>query len=93
MSKIDLQLESGEYFLKPHEKKKNELAAKKQAQAEHAVKRDQEREKMFIAPKEPIPGEKPKKRKHSKDEDTNAKAEKKAQKKDGKSKKRKHDEA
>lgn len=102
-SKLDLQLESGEYFLKPHEKKKNELAKKMQAQAEHAVKREQEREKMFIAPEEPLPGQETKKKKHSKHEDHDAneskaekkarKAEKQARKADkerSKSKKRKH---
>ena len=85
------------------EKKKNELAKKMQAQAEHAVKREQEREKMFIAPEEPLPGQQTKKKKHSKHEDHDAneskaekkarKAEKQARKADkerSKSKKRKH---
>lgn len=100
-SKLDLQLESGEYFLKPQEKKKNELAKKMQAQAEHAVKREQEREKMFIAPEEPLPGQESKKHSKHEDQDANeSKAEKKArkaekkmrkaEKESSKSKKRKH---
>jgi len=55
-SKLDLQLESGEYFLRPHEKKRNEQAKKAQAQAEHAVQREREREKAFIPPEEPPVG-------------------------------------
>lgn len=55
-SKVDLQLESGEYFLKPHEKTKREQAKRMEAQAAHALKREREREKMFIAPDEPVPG-------------------------------------
>ena len=55
-SKVDLQLESGEYFLKPHERKQSEHAKKMQAQAEHAARREQEREKMFVPPEEPTPG-------------------------------------
>ncbi|PVU94409.1 hypothetical protein BB561_002576 [Smittium simulii] len=51
-SKIDLQLESGEYFLKPEERASNQQAAKRAAQLEHAVKKETNREKSFVPPKE-----------------------------------------
>lgn len=56
-SKIDLQLESGEYFLKPSEKKSREHAKKMAAQAEHAKEREAKREQAFIPPEEPLPGQ------------------------------------
>lgn len=98
-SKLDLQLESGEYFLKPHEKKKSEMDKKLQAQAEHAVKREKEREKQFMAPEEPVPGEEPRIKRKKVDEEAPAKTEKdgkissdnKRDKKEKKLKKRKHE--
>jgi len=51
-SKIDLQLESGEYFLKPSERAAKELQRKKEKQAENNAKRQEERQKAFIAPSE-----------------------------------------
>jgi len=60
-SKIDLQLESGEYFLKPSERAAKELQRKKEKQAENNAKRQEERQKDFIAPSEETP--KSKKRK------------------------------
>jgi ribosomal RNA assembly protein len=60
-SKIDLQLESGEYFLKPSERAAKELQRKKEKQAENNAKRQEERQKDFIAPSEEAP--KSKKRK------------------------------
>ncbi|KAH7916114.1 hypothetical protein BJ138DRAFT_1140222 [Hygrophoropsis aurantiaca] len=50
--KIDLQLESGEYFLKPHEKAAREVAQRKQKQAETSAKRRAERAEAFSAPVE-----------------------------------------
>ncbi|WFD35025.1 ribosomal RNA assembly protein krr1 [Malassezia cuniculi] len=79
-SKIDLQLESGEYFLKPHEKRRNEEAKRAKSQAEHAVRREQEREKLFQPPEEPLPGEEKKKPKRSEEEKAARKAEKAAKK-------------
>ncbi|CAG8663046.1 3887_t:CDS:2, partial [Acaulospora morrowiae] len=49
-SKIDLQLESGEYFLKPQEKIAHEMEKKKEKQKENALKRKAEREKAFVPP-------------------------------------------
>ncbi|KAJ1728928.1 ribosomal RNA assembly protein krr1 [Coemansia biformis] len=55
-SKIELQVASGEYFLRPDEKKARENERKKQAAAEHRAKKDAERAKAFVAPKEDRPG-------------------------------------
>ncbi|GAA5938226.1 ribosome biosynthesis protein KRR1 [Sporobolomyces koalae] len=51
-SKIDLQLESGEYFLKPREKQQREEERRKQKQAAATNARQEERAKAFIAPEE-----------------------------------------
>ena len=78
-SKLDLQLESGEYFLKPHEKRRNEEVKRAQSQAEHANRREQEREKLFQPPEEPLPGEPDEKKpKRSSEEKAARKAEKEA---------------
>ena len=82
-SKIDLQLESGEYFLKPHEKRNKEDKKRAEAQAEHAVRREQEREKLFQPPKEPLPGQEEgssEKHKRTPEEKAARKAEKEAKK-------------
>ncbi|KAJ7667583.1 ribosomal RNA assembly protein mis3 [Mycena polygramma] len=50
--KIDLQLESGEYFLKPHEKEAREAERRKQKQSETTAKRQAERAEAFVAPAE-----------------------------------------
>ncbi|GEM06927.1 ribosomal RNA assembly protein [Rhodotorula toruloides] len=49
---IDLQLESGEYFLKPREKQQREEEKRKAKQAEATAARQEERTKAFIAPDE-----------------------------------------
>jgi len=51
-SKIDLQIESGEYFLKPREKEAREAAKRKQKQNETTVLRQAERAEAFVAPVE-----------------------------------------
>ncbi|KAJ2886070.1 ribosomal RNA assembly protein krr1 [Coemansia aciculifera] len=51
-SKVDLQLQSGEYFLKPDEKRARDEERKRQNEAEHRVKKQAEREQAFVAPKE-----------------------------------------
>ncbi|KAF8556270.1 hypothetical protein OG21DRAFT_1409394 [Imleria badia] len=66
--KVDLQLESGEYFLKPHEKRTREEEQRKQKQADAMSKRRAERAEAFVAPVEeaaPTVEEKRKKRKHA----------------------------
>ncbi|GAA5823502.1 hypothetical protein JCM5353_006283 [Sporobolomyces roseus] len=51
-SKIDLQLESGEYFLKPREKQQREEEKRKAKQAAVTNSRQEERAKAFVAPEE-----------------------------------------
>ncbi|KIK54407.1 hypothetical protein GYMLUDRAFT_249554 [Collybiopsis luxurians FD-317 M1] len=50
--KVDLQLESGEYFLKKHEKEAKESKERKQKQTETTEKRRAERAEAFVAPVE-----------------------------------------
>lgn len=50
--KVDLQLESGEYFLKATEREAQETEKRKQKQAETTEKRRAERAEAFIAPVE-----------------------------------------
>ncbi|KAI6122844.1 hypothetical protein EDD17DRAFT_1802925 [Pisolithus thermaeus] len=74
--KVDLQLESGEYFLKRHEKQAKELQERKQKQVEATAKRQAERAEAFVAPverAEPSVEEKRKKRKRGEAEDTERK--------------------
>jgi ribosomal RNA assembly protein len=52
--KIDLQIESGEYFLSKSQKSAAEFVAKKEKQEENSAKRREEREKAFIPPEEPV---------------------------------------
>ncbi|KAI6105383.1 hypothetical protein F5141DRAFT_1189249 [Pisolithus sp. B1] len=74
--KVDLQLESGEYFLKRHEKQAKELQERKQKQVEATAKRQAERAEAFVAPverAEPSVEEKRKKRKRGEVGDTERK--------------------
>ncbi|KAK0490467.1 hypothetical protein IW261DRAFT_1432199 [Armillaria novae-zelandiae] len=50
--KVDLQLESGEYFLKRHEKEARETEKRKQKQIDATEKRRVERAEAFVAPAE-----------------------------------------
>ncbi|KAK0242185.1 hypothetical protein EDD85DRAFT_760913 [Armillaria nabsnona] len=50
--KVDLQLESGEYFLKRHEKEARETERRKQKQIDATEKRRVERAEAFVAPAE-----------------------------------------
>ncbi|KAI0069193.1 hypothetical protein BV25DRAFT_1818172 [Artomyces pyxidatus] len=50
--RVDLQLESGEYFLKPHEKKRREERERKHKQTETTAKRQAERAEAYVAPVE-----------------------------------------
>ncbi|KAI8911464.1 ribosomal RNA assembly protein mis3 [Gorgonomyces haynaldii] len=52
--KIDLQIESGEYFLSKQEKEQKILEEKKQQQIEKTERKRKERELDFIAPEEPV---------------------------------------
>jgi ribosomal RNA assembly protein len=62
-SKLDLAIESGEYFLTEQQKQVKKMADKKQKQLETSSKKKAEREQSFVAPKE-----KPYQKKHDKDE-------------------------
>lgn len=50
--KVDLQLESGEYFLKSHEKEARDAKRKKEKQEQTTAKRRAERAEAFVAPVE-----------------------------------------
>merc|ERR1719153_1403348 len=52
LSKVDKELETGEYFLKEAERKAKKNAEKREKQAEAEVKRQDKREKSFKAPDE-----------------------------------------
>jgi len=52
MSKVDLALESGEYFLKKEQRQRTQQAAKEAAQAERTEERQKKRKAMYVAPKE-----------------------------------------
>ncbi|KAN0065177.1 ribosomal RNA assembly protein krr1 [Thecaphora frezii] len=95
--KVDLQLESGEYFLKPQEReraeKQKKLEKKLEKQAEVAVQRQREREARFQPPKEAAAG-KDKDRKRKRDEEEGkdeGKKEKKEKEKKEKKEKKKRD--
>ncbi|KAF9480240.1 hypothetical protein BDN70DRAFT_877866 [Pholiota conissans] len=64
--KIDLQLESGEYFLKQSEKEARESEKRKQKQAETTEKRRAERAEAFVAPVETAEPTVEEKRRHKK---------------------------
>ena len=51
-SKLDKELESGEYFLKENERRLKKQIERKEKHAEAAVKRDEKRQKSFKAPDE-----------------------------------------
>lgn len=51
-SKIDLQIESGEYFLSEKQKKERAAMKKREVANLKAAKKREEREKLFIPPKE-----------------------------------------
>ncbi|SPO26713.1 probable KRR1 - required for 40S ribosome biogenesis [Ustilago trichophora] len=86
-SKIDLQLESGEYFLKPRQKKQAEEQKKLVKQQEHKEKRELERQKMFIPPTEDLSSTKKEKRKRDADQEESGEKKEKKVKEGNKSKK------
>jgi ribosomal RNA assembly protein len=53
--KIDLQIESGEYFLSKKEKEQKKQEEKREKQAAAKLVKEQEREKDFVPPKESDP--------------------------------------
>lgn len=72
-SKVDLELESGEYFMSQHARLMKKKAEKKEVNVEKAKLRKIEKEKDYIAPKESSSVEgKDKKRKRKKNNDSSA---------------------
>ncbi|CAN1328118.1 KRR1 small subunit processome component homolog [Linum perenne] len=53
-SKVDIQLETGEYFMSEHKKQSNKWRDKLQKQAEKSAENKRKREETFVPPKEPI---------------------------------------
>ena len=53
--KVDLQLESGEYFLSDEQKQAKQRAAREAKQSEAAAAKQQQRDERFRPPKEPKP--------------------------------------
>ncbi|KAJ2777333.1 ribosomal RNA assembly protein krr1 [Coemansia interrupta] len=68
-SKVDLQLASGEYFLKPDEKRARDAEKKRLASMENRAKKEGERQKVFVAPKEDAVAPKQKKQAEGKNDD------------------------
>lgn len=68
-SKVDKQIESGEYFLTKQAKERASKEQRRQAQKEKEVEKKKERESAFVAPKEDEDGKKKKKKKKRKREE------------------------
>lgn len=57
-SKLDMQIESGEYFLEEKDKKKRKFGEKRLKQSEKSAANKAEKEKRFIAPEDQPSGRK-----------------------------------
>lgn len=79
-SKVDLQIESGEYFLSKQAKERQEREQREDAMREKMEGKRKEREADFVAPAEPGEKKEKKKRKHKDDEDGEKKKRKKEKK-------------
>ncbi len=89
-SKVDLQIESGEYFWSKKEREVKKLQEKKEKQKEMKELKQKERETDFIAPAEkPYETEKEKKHKKEKKEKKHKEKEEKKEKKNKKEKSKK----
>lgn len=81
--KIDLQMESGEYFMKGWEKKAKEKEGKEVARMEKKHEREEERKKDFVPPVEDVPKKKKRKVEDEGGETNGEKKTKKRKKVDG----------
>lgn len=87
--KVDLEIESGEYFLSQREKRAKEMSEKKAKQEEKKKEKQEEKKKDYEAPVEEV-RENPllKKSKKRKSEDNNTETEEKSEKKKSKKSKK-----
>lgn len=79
-SKIDLQIESGEYFLGKHAKERAKKEERLEKQKEKREEKQREREQAFVPPKEDDAEKKKKKRKHEDSDEVKSKERKKLKK-------------
>ncbi|KIY43307.1 hypothetical protein FISHEDRAFT_78651 [Fistulina hepatica ATCC 64428] len=92
--KVDLQLQSGEYFLKPHQKEAREAQQRKQKQLEVTAQKQAERAEAYVAPAEdaaPTVDEKRRQKVEKKMQEKTKGHDKKKDKKDKSEKKRRRD--
>lgn len=80
-SKIDLQMESGEYFLSKQQKERQEKERRQEKMSEKMVEKAKERQKEFVPPKEAEVGRKKKKKRKLDDGEVEINGEKKTKKK------------
>ncbi|KAF2152055.1 eukaryotic type KH-domain (KH-domain type I) [Myriangium duriaei CBS 260.36] len=78
-SKIDLQIESGEYFLKKQERERKGKEAREEKMRAKMEEKRKEREREYVAPEEPGDGKEKKKRKKSKEDGERKKKRKKTE--------------
>lgn len=78
--KVDLEIESGEYFLSKKEKEVKKLQERRQEQAEKQAQKEEERAKDYVAPEEAEYKSTLKKRSKDNDGDTEEKPKKKKKK-------------
>jgi ribosomal RNA assembly protein len=79
-SKVDLQIESGEYFLGKHARERAKKEERMEKQKEKREEKQKQREQAFVPPKEDVPEKMKKKRKHDDAEQLDLKGKKKAKK-------------
>ncbi|OSC96725.1 hypothetical protein PYCCODRAFT_1378634 [Trametes coccinea BRFM310] len=87
--KVDLQLESGEYFLKAHEKEAREAKKRKEKQEEVTAERRAKRAEAFVAPEEEAAPTIEEKRKRKRDQEQDGAQSSKHQEDKSKKKKKK----
>lgn len=79
-SKIDLQIESGEYFLAKQAKERGREEERREKQKQKKEEKQRQREQPFIAPKEEVVDRPKKKRKHTHEDEVEMSKPKKSKK-------------